>query len=130
MRRGDIFWADFDPALSGEANKIRPCIIVSNDNMNRAAERNQTSPVIVVPITKENLATLYPSHLLLPGRYTGLKDDSKAQVEALRSVSAKRIQGKKIGEVPSTYMDELDRLIKEVLGADETLKHLTGLDPF
>ncbi len=65
MMRGDIHWADFDPAFSGEVNKVRPCIIVSNNNMNRAARRNKISPIIVVPITKENLRKLYPSHLLL-----------------------------------------------------------------
>ena len=83
-----------------------------------------------MPITKENLQKLYPSHLLLPSQYTGLPFDSKPQVEYLRSISAKRIQGNRIGETPMSYLEELDRIIKDVLCVDDTVKHLLDNNPF
>ena len=36
MFRGDIVWADFEPALASEADKIRPALIVTNERANQA----------------------------------------------------------------------------------------------
>jgi mRNA interferase MazF len=38
MKRGDIHFVGLEPAGGSEANKVRPCIIVSNDRANGAAE--------------------------------------------------------------------------------------------
>ena len=36
MRRGDLVWVDLDPVLTGEADKQRPAVVVSNDGANSA----------------------------------------------------------------------------------------------
>lgn len=36
MKRGEIYYADLDPARSGEANKLRPVVIVSNNSQQLA----------------------------------------------------------------------------------------------
>ncbi|MEY4530290.1 MAG: transcriptional modulator of MazE/toxin, MazF, partial [Deinococcota bacterium] len=70
--RGDIVLVDFDPALLTEAAKIRPAVIVTND------DANELSPVlVVVPITS-NTQRMYPHEVFLPKQYTGLETDSKA----------------------------------------------------
>ena len=35
MKRGEVWWVQFDPALGSEIKKTRPAIIISNDATNR-----------------------------------------------------------------------------------------------
>ena len=39
MLRSEIRLVDLDPALTGEANKHRPAVVVSNDHANATAAR-------------------------------------------------------------------------------------------
>ena len=77
---------DLDPARSGEANKRRPAVIVSNDGANRSAERLGRGVITVVPITT-NTTRIYPFQVLLPATRCRLPADSKAQAEQIRAVS-------------------------------------------
>nr|MBA3969469.1 type II toxin-antitoxin system PemK/MazF family toxin [Gemmatimonadota bacterium] len=31
MKRGEVWWVNFDPSVGGEIRKKRPAVIVSND---------------------------------------------------------------------------------------------------
>ena len=59
IRRGDIWWADFDPALGGEMRKMRPAVVVSNDDANAILNRVQ-----VVPLTSR-VQRIYPSEAIV-----------------------------------------------------------------
>jgi hypothetical protein len=59
MKRGEVWWVDFDPALGSEIKKRRPAIIVSNDSANRNLSR-----VIVVPLTS-NVSNVFPGEALI-----------------------------------------------------------------
>jgi mRNA interferase MazF len=110
MRRGEIHMVNLEPAKSGEANKRRPAVIVSNDGANVAAERTGQGVITVVPVTS-NISRVYPFQVLLPAILTGLELDSKAQAEQVRSISVQRL-GYVIGEVPQDVMDELDEALR------------------
>ena len=110
MRRGEIRVVDLEPAKSGEANKRRPAVIVSNDGANVAAERTGRGVITVVPVTS-NISKVYPFQVLLPANVTGLEHDSKAQAEQVRSISVERI-GSSVGEVPQDLMNELDEALR------------------
>lgn len=109
MRRGEIRLIDLEPILGSEANKRRPAVIVSNDRAN-AAERLGNGVVTVVPMTS-HIARVYPFQTLLPAEETGLRVDSKAQSEQVRSVSVQRI-GAVLGHVPAALMAEVDDALR------------------
>lgn len=113
MRRGEIRLIDLEPARDDEADKRRPAIIVSNDSANAAAVSLGRGVVTVVPITS-NVAKVFPFQALLPSDDTGLRVDSKAQCEQIRSVSVTRC-GSPIGLVPAYLMSAVDAAIRRHL---------------
>ncbi|CAB4791316.1 MAG: type II toxin-antitoxin system PemK/MazF family toxin [Actinobacteria bacterium] len=110
MHRGEIYLVNLEPAKSGEANKQRPAVVVSNDGANSSAARSGHGVITVVPVTS-NVARVYPFQVLLPANATGLDLDSKAQAEQVRSISVDRL-GAAIGEVPHALMEELDEALR------------------
>ena len=110
MQRGDIVLVDLDPVIGSDADKTRPVVLVSNDEVNLTAARLWRGVVTVVPVTS-NLERVYAFQVRLPAAATGLGRDSKAQAEQIRSVSVRRI-GSKLGQVPGSLMTELDEALR------------------
>lgn len=59
MRRGEVWWVEFDPAIGSEIGKRRPAVIVSNDAANRNLAR-----VVVVPVTG-TIGRQYPGEAIV-----------------------------------------------------------------
>lgn len=110
MLRGEIRLTDLDPARSGEANKRRPAVIVSNDRANATAARLGRGVVTVVPVTSA-VDRIFSFQVLLTADESGLRVDSKAQAEQIRSVSVERL-GAVIGRVPIHLMTQLDDALR------------------
>lgn len=110
MLRGEIRLVDLEPVRGSEANKRRPAVIVSNDRANAVAARLQRGVVTVVPITS-NTARVYPFQTLLPAASTGLRQDSKAQAEQVRSITVERL-GVVLGHLPAAVMAEVDDALR------------------
>ena len=106
MLRGEIRLVNLDPVKDGEAAKVRPAVVVSNDVLNATTMSLQRGVVTVVPVTS-NVRNIYPFQVLLPRRETGLRVDSKAQAEQIRAVAVSRI-GSQVGRLPSDLQEELD----------------------
>lgn len=110
MLRGEIRLADLDPVRGSEANKRRPAVIVSNDRANSVAARLARGVVTVVPVTS-NTEQIFPFQALLPAAETGLRRDSKAQAEQVRSIAVERL-GAILGQVPADLMARLDDALR------------------
>ena len=110
MLRGEVRLTDLEPARGSESNKHRPAVIVSNDRANASATRSGRGFVIVVPVTS-NVARVFPFQTLLPADTTGLRVDSKAQAEQVRSVALERV-GRVVGHLPAQVMAELDDALR------------------
>lgn len=110
MRRGEVRLVDLEPVRGAEANKRRPAVVVSNDQANDAAERLSRGVVTVVPVTS-NVSRIFPFQVLLPAETSGLRVESKAQAEQVRSVAVERL-GAPLGQLPAALMTELDNALR------------------
>jgi mRNA interferase MazF len=105
MRRGDVYWVHFGPAVGGEIHKDRPALIVSNDIANKHLNRVQ-----VIPVTT-NVDQLYPSEAYLTVR--GKRH--KAMADQLTTVSKARLRNR-MGRVSKTEFPAVEEAIKVQLG--------------
>lgn len=110
MRRGEVRLIDLEPVRGSEADERRPAVLVSNDQANGSASRLGRGVITVVPLTS-NVSRVFGFQTLLPAARTGLRVDSKAQAEQIRSVSVERV-GPVLGRVPPELMLELDDALR------------------
>jgi len=101
MKRGEVWWVNFEPSVGGEIQKQRPAVIVSNDASNKHLNRLQ-----VVPITS-NVDRLYPSEA-----YVTLNGDlRKAVADQLTTVSKTRLRNM-IGRLSAADMKKVEQAIR------------------
>lgn len=101
MKRGEVWWINFEPSIGGEIRKKRPAIIVSNDAANKYLNRVQ-----VVPLTTKT-DHLYPSEAYVS--VAGKKE--KAMADQLATVSKLRLS-KRIGVLSVVDMEKVSEAIK------------------
>ena len=114
MRRGEIWWVNFEPIRGSEASKVRPAVIVSNDGANSAARRRQQGVLTVVPLTTSTTHVL-PFQTFVAADSSVLDRDSKAQAEQVRAVDVTRFV-EHVGTLTIPEQQDLDRALRLHLG--------------
>lgn len=110
MKRGDVWWVDFEPARGGEVKKTRPAVIVSNDTSNKALNRVQ-----VVPLTSST-GRVYPSEALVSiADPKGKTSQSKAMADQIMTISKLRLR-QRLGAVSASDMLALELALRLQLG--------------
>ena len=110
IRRGDLFWADFDPAKGSEQAGRRPAVVIQNDIGNAVAPT-----VIVAPLTTKHFTTNPLTKVPVPRGVAGLREPSVMLFSQIRTIDKSRLEGK-IGRLPPTYLQQVNRAIAISLG--------------
>ena len=106
MQRGDVFYADLDPAQGSETRKTRPVVIVSNNAANHAA-----AVVSVLPLTA-SVSRIFPFEVKLLAQDTGLGKDSKAMAQQVRTLDKGRLAKSAAGHVSMELMAQVDAALR------------------
>jgi mRNA interferase MazF len=107
--RGEIWWVDLNPTQGSEINKIRPCVIVGSNPINRAR-----STVIVVPLSSSPkpkpplIVPLLSADKNADG-YTAL-----AILDQIRAIDKRRLK-QYIKTLSLIDLGKLDRSLRQVL---------------
>lgn len=108
--RGDVWVVDLDPTRGHEQAKTRPCIVVSDDRFNRSA----SGLVVIVPLTSVNRGI--PWHVRVAPVDGGVRQESWAMVDQLRTVSRDRLVGDPWGRVSPAVMAAIEERLRLLLG--------------
>ncbi len=108
MKIGEIWNINFDPKIGDEINKIRPAIIVNNDNIGALNLR------VVVPVT-DAIKNIRDWHVFLKKtKINNLTKDSVADCFQIKSISLKRFVSKR-GSLSAEELDDVKLCIMKVL---------------
>lgn len=113
LQRGMVVDIDLDPTKGSETDKIRPCVIVTNDTYNARV------PVIqVVPITawSEKKQRVLTNVSLSPNRQNGLEKLSIADCLQTRPVDHRVRLVRQRGQLSAMEMEKIDVALRVVFG--------------
>ena len=108
MKRGDILWADLEPTIGQEIQKIRPVLVVSNNASNK-----KSGLVTIIPLSSQMNRPMADFEVFLPSSTSGLEKDSRIMAHQIRTLSKERVQSKTIlYHLSSQEMEQVDRALK------------------
>jgi mRNA interferase MazF len=109
LKRGDLYWIDFDPATGAEMANWHPALVIQND-----VENQHSSLTVVVAITSNLRAAKLPVCVLLPAGSGGLSRDSVAHCGHVYTVDQRRLS-QRIGSLPQEMMDQVNAALRRSL---------------
>jgi mRNA interferase MazF len=109
VKRGDIFWVNWNPSRGSEQSGRRPALVIQNDTGNR------TSPTVIVAACTTSLGKFYPFLIPITADESGLPKDSVINLSHIMTIDKNRLEDK-CGRLNREKMDKVDMAIKMSLG--------------
>jgi len=104
-KRYEIYYADLNPTVGSEIKKVRPVVIISQDEMNKYLET-----VVVCPLTSK-LHSQWRTRLQI----ACANKKAEIAVDQIRTISKQRLK-KKIDTLSKAEAAQLRKLITEMYG--------------
>lgn len=106
LNRGDIVIVNLYPKKGDEVGKIRPAVIISDDDANRVLDT-----VILAPLSTDLIDDMLPYRMRITAR-DGLREDSDILINQIRTLSKIRIKEKIAKLALFEYENLIDNLCK------------------
>jgi mRNA interferase MazF len=106
LLRGQVHWAQLDPARGSEMAKRRPCVVLSVREIN-----DHRRTVVVLPLTTTETPAVFPLLIATPS----VSASSKVRTEHIRAIDKSRLSGY-ITDIGSDDLAEIERALCKVLG--------------
>src|SRR5688500_9728448 len=87
-----VIEAQLDPVVGSEQSGMRPVLVISNDEFNRAIPNATVLPLTSTP------RRLYPSEVLIPQGVAGQPRESIVLAHQIRTISQQRL-GRPLGAI-------------------------------
>ena len=118
VRRGEVYWVEFDPVKGSEQGGLRPALIVQNDVGNR-----HSTTTVVVAITRTLPPRKYPFVVMIEPEDSGLPERSVVNCAQMATIqqtgSASRLRPPRkesevrpIGRLSAQKMNEVDEALR------------------
>ena len=111
IRRGDILWIQCDPSVGVEPQKIRTCVVVSNDIANQHGQAITVVPTQVY--SAERARRIYMVDLRKPR--SDLQESRVANASMIMTYDRRRVL-KRAGRITKETQDVLDEALRIHLG--------------
>jgi mRNA interferase MazF len=105
IKRYAIYFADLNPTMGSEIKKVRPVVVISQDEMN-----NYLETVVVCPLTSK----LHPQWRTRI-QIKCAKKDAEIAVDQIRTISKLRLKNK-TDQLSSSQAAQLRKLITDMYG--------------
>ncbi len=106
--RGDVYWANLDPAKGHEQSGQRPVLVLSQDIFNE-----RSGVVIAVALTSQSQKAGFP--LTFPLSSPALPKKSWVKISQIRTLSQERL-GKRIARISPEEVDLVIEGLNEIIG--------------
>jgi mRNA interferase MazF len=103
IRRGDIWWVDFEPTQGAEIRKRRPAVVITADALNRARRTVVVVPLSTGPEPHPPVVVATPS--------AGAR--SVAVCDQLRAVDKRRL-ARNAGRISGTDLSAIEEGIRRI----------------
>jgi len=106
FKRGDIIIVNLNPKKGDEVGKIRPAVIISNDDENEILDT-----VILMPLSTDLIDNMEPYRMRISQR-ENLKEDSDLLINQVKTLSKLRIKEKIATVTDEEYKNIIQNLCK------------------